>query len=144
MNNQVLRPLVLIADDDPDDRLLITEAFAERYRECRLEFAKDGVELIQLLASREPDLILLDLNMPLMDGRQALEKIKGNPGLRRIPTVILTTSDDDEDIDFCYRAGANSYIVKPSSYSNLLTIVSVLRSYWIDTATLPTRQERHD
>ena len=150
------RPTVLIADDDPDDRLMMTEAFSERYGECRIRFAQNGVQLMRILHNEEPldddkdrpgenpDLILLDLNMPLIDGRKALQEIKGSPGLRQIPTVILTTSDNEDDIRFCYDAGANSYMVKPSSYSNLLDIVSVLKNYWMDTVILPPRPEYHD
>lgn len=144
MDKQTLLPTVLIADDDPDDCLLMTEAFSERYPECRMQFAQDGVQLMHILNNEEPDLILLDLNMPLMDGRKALQEIKGSPRLRRIPTIVMTTSDDEEDIRFCYDAGANSYIVKPSSYSGLLDIVTMLESYWMNTVILPKRHEYHD
>lgn len=141
MDKQTLLPIVLIADDDADDLLLITEAFSERCSECRIRFAQDGVQLMHMLDSEEPDLILLDLNMPLMDGRKALQKIKGSPRLRKIPTIVMTTSDDEEDIRFCYDAGVNSYIVKPPSYSDLLDIVTILKSYWMSTVVLPKRHE---
>lgn len=156
MANLKLLPTVLIADDDSDDRLMMTEAFSERYTECRMCFAQDGVQLMRILNGEEqmydgnhrpcdgPDLILLDLNMPLMDGRKALQIIKSSPGLRHIPTIVLTTSGDEDDIRFCYDTGANSYIIKPSRYSDLLDIVSVLKSYWMNTVILPTKQERHD
>lgn len=145
MTNLKRLPTVLIADDDPDDRLMMQEAFAERYRECRVCFAHDGAQLMRILDQEElPDLILLDLNMPFKDGREALKEIKSSSALRHIPTVIMTTSDNEEDIRFCYHAGANSYIAKPSTYSEILDIVSVLKSYWIDTVILPKKSERHE
>jgi len=157
MADTVLRPLVMIAEDDADDRLMMTEAFAERARECRLHFARDGAQLMRLPSNKaspgdhtgdwsgeHPNLILLDLNMPLMDGREALRRIKADPALRQIPTVVMTTSDNEDDIRFCYDLGANSYIVKPSSYSQLLSIVSALDSYWTKTVALPKKKERYD
>ncbi len=152
MTDQKPPPIILIADDDPDDRLMIREAFAERCQDSRLCFAHDGVQLMRILngeASPDkscgyPALILLDLNMPLKDGREALREIKSSPRLRTIPTIVMTTSGNDDDIRHCYDAGANSYIVKPSSYSGLLDVVSSLTSYWTTTVALPTRPERHD
>lgn len=147
-------PYVLVADDDPDDRLLIREAFEERCIRCQLCFVRDGVELMEHLrastgrskttANRCPDLILLDLNMPLKDGRQTLEEIKSDPDFRAIPTVILTTSQNEDDIATCYDLGANSYIVKPASYSDLLGVADTLKHYWMDTVALPIKHERHD
>ncbi|PXX92503.1 two-component system response regulator [Marinobacter vulgaris] len=149
-------PILLIAEDDPDDQLMLREAFADRCIECRMCFAHDGVQLMRILNGEEglpgeldvpsgcPDLILLDLNMPLKDGREALREIKSDPRLRQIPTIVMTTSDDEEDIRYCYDMGANSYIIKPSSYSGLLDVVSSLTSYWATTVTLPRRPERYD
>lgn len=90
-----------------------------------------------------PDLILLDLNMPLKDGREVLREIKSDPSLRGIPTIVMTTSADDDDLRYCYDTGANSYIIKPSSYSELLDVVSSLTNYWTKTVSLPTRAECH-
>lgn len=148
MDNQNVTPFVLIADDDPDDRLLIRDAFDERCSECLLCFVQDGEELMRLLngdpeaATPEsccglPDLILLDLNMPLKDGRQALQEIKSDPRLRKLPTVVLTTSKSEDDVDECYERGANSYIIKPARYSELLGVVESLKTYWVDTVRLP-------
>lgn len=156
MNDLKPRPIILIAEDDSDDRVLLREAFAERSHHCQTCFVHDGVQLMRILngelplpgdpetARGYPDLILLDLNMPLKDGREALREIKSSLRLRKIPTVIMTTSADAEDIGDCYDSGANSYIIKPSSYSELLDVVSSLTSYWATTVSLPTRPERHD
>jgi CheY-like chemotaxis protein len=145
MTNLQRLPTVLIADDDPDDRLMMKEAFAERYRECRLSFAQDGVQLMRMLNRDEhPDLILLDLNMPLKDGREALQEIKASSALRHIPTIVLTTSVDEDDIRFCYGAGASSYIAKPSTYSEILDVVSGLKSDWIDPVIPLKKLKRHD
>ena len=140
--------LILIADDDPDDQLLIREAFEERCKNCQLCFVSNGVELMTLLKGESaqelpercpvPDLILLDLNMPLKDGRQALTEIRSDPALRQLPTVILTTSKNDEDVNFCQSRGANDYIVKPNSYSELLAIVESLKTYWENNNREPT------
>lgn len=150
-------PIILIAEDDPDDRLMLQEAFAERCRNCHMCFAHDGVQLMRILNGEEqlpghdlsisctsPDLILLDLNMPLKDGREALREIKSDLRLRMIPTIVMTTSDNEDDIHYCYSTGANAYIIKPSSYSGLLDVVSSLTNYWTATATLPGRPERYD
>ncbi len=156
MTDRKTTPIILIAEDDPDDRLMMKEAFAERCHDCQIFFAHDGVQLMLFLNGKGPlpeesvasfvcpDLILLDLNMPLKDGREALQEIKSDPRLRTIPTIVMTTSGDEDDIRYCYDTGANSYIVKPSSYSGLLDVVSSLTSYWATTATLPLRPERYD
>lgn len=148
-------PLVLIADDDPDDQLMIREAFEERCQRCQLCFVSNGVELMAALKGETagmlpddcplPDLILLDLNMPLKDGRQALVEIRSDPSLSQLPTVILTTSRNDEDVSFCEAQGANDYIVKPTRYTELLNIVESLSRYWEDDDREPTtRDSRHN
>lgn len=141
-------PLILIADDDPDDQLLIREAFEERCKSCQLCFVANGVELMTMLKRYSadnlpggcplPDLILLDLNMPLKDGRQALTEIRSDPALRQLPTVIMTTSKNEDDVSFCQSRGANDYIVKPNSYSDLLAIVDSLKPYWENKNREPT------
>ena len=117
---------ILMADDDEDDRLLTQDALAESRVLNELHFVEDGVELLEYLerkgkfedktVSPRPGLILLDLNMPRMDGREALEAIKGNPNLKGIPVVILTTSKQEEDMVKGYNLGAASYTV---SYTHL-------------------------
>jgi len=137
-------PLVMVADDDPDDQLMIRDAFEECWAECKLCFVHDGVELLTHLKNtgsdagqRRPDLILLDLNMPRKDGRQTLADIKSSPDFKSIPTVMLTTSQNEDDIASCYDLGANSYIVKPTRYADLLDVAKSLKHYWVNTVELP-------
>src|ERR1700756_3269903 len=120
---------ILMADDDADDRLMTKEAFEESRLANDLRFVEDGVELLDYLkrrgkyedptASPLPGLILLDLNMPKKDGREALAEIKADPELQRIPVVILTTSKQEEDIYRSYQLHANSYITKPVTFEQL-------------------------
>ena len=127
---------ILMADDDPDDRLLAKKALAAARLNNDFRVVNDGVELMDYLLHRgsfedpasspRPGLILLDLNMPRMDGRQCLEMIKGNPSLKRIPVIVLTTSKAEEDIYRSYNLGANSYIKKPVTFEGLVEIVKSL------------------
>lgn len=138
---------ILMADDDPDDRLMAREAFRECALCGRLEFAEDGEELMDYLqrrgrfADRErypaPALILLDLNMPRKDGREALREIRADPRLCAIPVVVLTTSAAEEDIARSYVDGANSYISKPASFDGLREVVRSLGNYWLETVDMP-------
>ncbi|HEX8831540.1 MAG TPA: response regulator, partial [Longimicrobium sp.] len=133
---------ILMADDDEDDRLLATEALAESRLSNELRCVEDGVELMDYLHRRgryappasapRPGLILLDLNMPRKDGREALREIKSDPLLRSIPVVVLTTSRADEDIARSYDLGANSYIAKPVTFEGLVDVVRALGRYWIE------------
>ncbi|MDH3740709.1 MAG: response regulator [Hyphomicrobiales bacterium] len=136
---------ILIAEDDPDDRLLIQEAFNESNFDHPLDFVTNGEELLQYLdaqgkfkGSRKPGLILLDLNMPKMDGREALKHIKANSATRRIPIVVFTTSNSEDDIDSTYELGVSSYISKPSSVEGLKEVVNTLNGYWSNLVALPT------
>ncbi len=139
--------LVVAAEDDPDDRLVLKEAFKKN--DCHApRFFEDGEKLMNYLFQKgefenrqRPDLILLDLNMPKKDGREALEEIKANPGLRHIPVVILTTSENKEDIQRCYDLGANSFIVKPSDFKSIVDIIGALKNYWFGIVELPTSKE---
>ncbi len=154
MNTNKRTPIILIADDDPDDQLMIREAFEQRCGDCRLCFVSDGFELLAYLRQeaalsrqakgcRLPDLLLLDLNMPLKDGRQALLEIRSDPALGRLPIVVLTTSKNSEDKDFCLAQGAKDYIVKPTRYSELLDIVDALQAHWSERE-LTTPDTNHD
>jgi CheY-like chemotaxis protein len=138
---------ILLADDDPDDRRLTQDAFAESRLANDLRFVEDGQELLDYLrrdgrfgedgAAPRPGLILLDLNMPKVDGREALEAIKADPTLRSIPIVVLTTSKSEEDVFRSYDLGVNSFITKPVSFKGLVEVVRVLGHYWFEIVELP-------
>jgi CheY-like chemotaxis protein len=130
------RPLLLMADDDKDDCMLANEALNASRAKGTIYFVNDGVELMKYLslATRLPALILLDLNMPLKDGYQALKEIKSNPALQTIPVVVLTTSKDENDLNYCRKAGANSFITKPSCFSEWIKIMRSLSDAWLLTA----------
>ena len=138
---------ILVADDDPDDRQMTKEALEENYLLNDLRFVVDGEELLHYLrregkyadpqASPRPGLILLDLNMPRMDGREALKKIKSDPTLRRIPVIVLTTSKAEEDIYRTYDLGVNSFITKPVNFEQLVAVMKALGKYWFEIVELP-------
>jgi CheY-like chemotaxis protein len=138
---------ILCADDDPEDRLLMQEAWQESRVANPLDFAQDGEDLMDYLhrqgkyASLEgaplPGLILLDLNMPRKDGREALKEIKSDPGLRSIPVVVLTTSKADEDIIRAYDLGVNSFIIKPVTFKSLVDLTLAFSKYWFEIVELP-------
>jgi CheY-like chemotaxis protein len=140
---------VLLAEDDPDDIYLITEAFDECNLGVQLCVVQDGEELLDYLHQRgkyaegepalHPDLILLDLNMPLLDGREALVAIKSDSTLCTIPVVILTTSAAEEDLNQAYKSGTSGFITKPVSFKELREIVNKIGAYWLGTVTLPDR-----
>lgn len=137
---------ILMADDDTDDRLLMKEAFEETSVPSTIDFVEDGVELMDYLYKRgrfaeekitKPSLILLDLNMPKMNGHEALRHIKSDPDLRRIPILVLTTSKSELDISRTYDLGVNSYISKPVQFNEMLKVATEIGRYWFDTVELP-------
>ncbi|MBA2592762.1 MAG: response regulator [Gammaproteobacteria bacterium] len=138
---------ILMADDDGDDRLMTREAFGDAHLRNDLRFVEDGVELMDYLrhqgrysdpaAAPRPGLILLDLNMPKKDGREALQEIKADPNLKHIRIVVLTTSKEEEDIYGSYDLGAASYIQKPVTFEALVKIIKTLGRYWLDIVELP-------
>ena len=138
---------VLVADDDPDDQLLIKDAISEVRPDARVDFVSDGVELLEYLRRQGPfadriddplpRLVLLDLNMPVKDGREALFEIKSDPAFWRTPIIIFSTSTAQADIRKAYQLGANSFITKPSSFDRLVEIVRSIDSYWFGTVALP-------
>lgn len=142
---------LLIADDDAEDRMMIKEALAENRLANHLKFVEDGEQLMDYLLQRgqyassdlspRPGLILLDLNMPKKDGREALREIKSNPNLKDIPVVILTTSKAEEDIYRSYGIGVNSFITKPVTFEALVAITRDLGRYWFEIVELPVKRE---
>lgn len=137
---------ILMADDDADDRMLTAEAMRESRPGDSVRFVEDGQELMDYLTrsgryatgdAPRPGLILLDLNMPRKDGRQALREIRSSPELRRIPVVILTTSKADEDVLRSYDLGASSFITKPVTFDGLVDIVRTVGHYWFGIVRLP-------
>lgn len=138
---------ILMADDDEDDCLLAQEALTESRLANNLYIVPDGEQLMDYLYHRgkysdidlspRPGLILLDLNMPKKDGREALKQIKADANLRQIPIVILTTSKADQDIDRSYDLGANSFITKPVTFSGLVEVMKTIGKYWFEIVELP-------
>ncbi len=138
---------ILMADDDPDDRLMAEQALRRARLKNGLMFVEDGEELMDYLQHRGkyadaarfplPGLILLDLNMPRKDGREALAEIKSDPKLRRIPVVVLTTSKAEEDILRSYDLGVNAYITKPVSFQGLAEAMRLLNTFWFELVKLP-------
>jgi two-component system response regulator len=140
-----------MADDDQDDRQLTREAFEEAKLANDLRFVEDGVELLDYLNRRgkytdpasapRPGIILLDLNMPRKDGRQALEEVKADPRFRTIRVIILTTSKAEEDILRSYNLSAASYITKPVTFESLVEVVKTLGKYWLEIVELPENDQ---
>jgi len=141
--------VILMADDDEDDQLMARDAFETNRLHNVLYFVKDGIELMDYLrrqgnfsdpsTSPRPGLILLDLNMPLMDGREALKEIKSDPELRSIPVVVLTTSSAEEDIIKTYEYGVNSFITKPVTFQGLVEVIKQTGIYWFEIVELPDK-----
>jgi CheY-like chemotaxis protein len=135
---------ILVADDDPEDRQLIKEALQESRLLNEVHFVSDGEELMTRLQSgcELPGLILLDLNMPKKDGREALKEIKGNLRLKQIPVVVLTTSKAEEDIYRTYNLGVNSFVTKPVTFTSLVEIMRDLGRYWFEVVELPKERDK--
>lgn len=139
--------VILMAEDDLDDQLLTKEALEESRLSNDLRFVQDGVELLEYLKregeyadpelSPRPGMILLDLNMPRMDGREALKIIKQDESLRSIPVVVLTTSSAEEDIFRSYDMGVNSYVTKPVTFEGLTILMKSFSHYWFSIVELP-------
>ena len=142
---------VVMADDDEDDRMFAGKAWDKVRTAHDLRFVRDGQELLEYLTRRgeyrdadddrapRPSLVLLDLNMPRMDGREALTAIKADAGLRSIPVVVMTTSADDEDIVRSYQLGVSGFISKPVGYDGLLDVIDAIDRYWMQAVKLPGR-----
>lgn len=151
MNVQSIPISILLADDDPDDRMLTKEAFDESRIHNVLDMVEDGEELMDYLNDRgrysgenarpRPSLILLDLNMPRKDGREALKEIKRDPRLKHIPIIVLTTSKAEEDILRTYDLGVNSFVIKPVTFEGLVDVVKAIGKYWFAIVELPPGRE---
>lgn len=139
--------VILLAEDDEDDYILTSDALRESHVTNEIFWVRDGEELMDYLYRRGayadpevspcPGLILLDLNMPRKDGREALQEIKASPELRRIPVVVLTTSKTEEDIIRSYDLGVNSFIQKPVNFDQFVQVIKVLGTYWFQIVELP-------
>ncbi len=145
---EAFRPIeiLLVEDSEPDARLAI-EALKEAKVKNHVTVVEDGVEAMDYLYCRgkysdcpHPDLILLDLNLPRKDGRQVLKDIKEDPGLRRIPVVVLTTSKAEEDVLRAYDLHANCYITKPVDFGQFLDVIHQVHGFWLTVVTLPDKQ----
>ena len=140
--------VILMAEDDTDDRLLVQDALAECKLEHTIRFVGDGEELMDYLlwqgkyltpeSAPRPTFVLLDLNMPRKDGRQALREIRAHPDLCRLPVVVFTTSKAQGDVEKVYELGANSFVVKPVAFDALVKIVGQLAQYWFGLVELPS------
>jgi len=143
--------VLVMVDDDEDDCLLVQEALRDAGFNCTFRCVQDGVEIMDYLMREGryrnahetapiPDLILLDLNMPRMNGREVLRKLKTDHRFRSIPVIVLTTSTARKDVDACYDLGANSYMTKQSTFDDLVAAISSLLEYWLKVAILPPRK----
>ena len=141
---------ILLADDDPDDRMLAERALKKNRLANLIKMVEDGEQLMDYLhrrgnyaapdAAPSPGLILLDLNMPRKDGREALEEIKSDPNLRRIPVVVLTTSEAEQDILRSYDLGVNAFVTKPVTFDGLANAIMRLGEFWFEIVKLPPAQ----
>ncbi len=146
MSDNMIEYPILLVEDNPDDVLITKRAFKKGKIKNKLYTVENGVEALKFLNKEGdysdapvPALILLDINMPLMNGFQVLEKIKGDDKLRSIPVIMLTTSERDNDIDRAYALGCNSYIVKPVNFQKFLDVVINAQEYWLQLCKVPTK-----
>jgi CheY-like chemotaxis protein len=152
MRNEHNPIVILLADDDEEDRMLACDALIESRLSNEIHSVTDGEDLMDYLhhrgkylppaAAPRPGVILLDLNMPKKDGREALREIKSDPELRQIPVVVLTTSKAEEDIFRSYDSGASSFISKPVTFAGLVEVMKGLGRYWFEIVDLPRQEER--
>ena len=141
------RTVLVMADDDPADCLLTEKALRKAHITCPLYVVHDGAELLDYLrregdyadpaAAPRPSLILLDLNMPKINGTEVLERLREEPALRSIPVVVLTTSDEERDIAASYALGANAYLVKPSAFDDMVSVAQIVKAHWLEAVRLP-------
>jgi len=144
LNNEFRTVVILLVEDNPGDARLTQEAMRDTKMTNLMHVVEDGVEAMQFLRRQgrygdapRPDLILLDLNLPKMDGRAVLAEIKTDPNLKRIPVVVLTTSRAEEDVLTAYDLHANAYVTKPVDLAQFMKIVALIDEFWINVVTLP-------
>jgi CheY-like chemotaxis protein len=135
---------ILIADDDDDDQMMMTAAFSDTGYKGQINTVANGEQVLEYLHKRgeystavTPRLIMLDLNMPKKDGREVLRELRKHPKLSVIPVIVYSTSNNPDDVIFCYEMGANSFIAKPSSYDELKRIAEMVQKYWLETVLIP-------
>jgi chemotaxis family two-component system response regulator Rcp1 len=138
---------ILLVEDNPADIKITQRALRESSFPVELLVVRDGQEAVDYLlrkgdhaadsAWRSPDLILLDINLPRLDGREVLRRIRSDPALKPVPVVVLTTSHRQEDVQEMYAAGANTYIEKPQDFARFVQVLQTIQRYWLDTAILP-------
>ena len=143
--SRAIRRHLLLVEDNPGDVHLVREAFARRPDPPEIVDVPDGLAALEYLRGEgeRPDLILLDLNLPRMDGREFLAVAKNDETLRRIPIVVLSSADTEAEIDGLYDLRANGYLVKPSDLASLFALVERVDEYWLHLSALPGRNERH-
>ncbi|MEH1785729.1 MAG: response regulator [Nostoc sp.] len=147
IDRQALRPIeVLLVEDSPSDANLTIKSFSNAQIANNLHWVEDGESAMNYLREQEeftnvprPDLILLDLNLPGMDGREVLTEIKSDPNLKSIPVVIITTSIDEQDILRSYNLSANCYVTKPIDVYQFIQVVQMIKDFWLIAATLPQK-----
>lgn len=149
MTNEIA--YILLVEDNQDDYEATVRSLKKNHLINPVQWCRNGQDALDYLTNQgeykndkhttKPSLILLDLNMPGIDGRQVLEKIKGNSKLRSIPVIILTTSSDNKDVEQCYNIGASTYIQKPVSFEGLTEAIRTMKDYWFNVAILPNRTE---
>ncbi|WP_410220861.1 response regulator [Pedobacter sp.] len=137
MIDKLLEPLILIAEDDPDDTLMLMEAFSE-INQTSIKFLTNGkllLEQVMELSQKDflPKLILLDLNMPVLDGRGVIKALKANPSTKNIPIVVLSTTKNKDDIDSVFNLGVTDFFTKPSNFSDLVNIAKIVSQKWLPT-----------
>jgi chemotaxis family two-component system response regulator Rcp1 len=142
---------ILLVEDNPADVKITQRALKDSGLAVELIVVRDGEEAVEYLLRqgehadasdwRSPDLILLDLNLPKMSGREVLQRVRATPNLRAVPVVVLTTSRRQEDVALMYASGANTYIEKPEDFQRFVQVLQTIHRYWLDTALLPPRPE---
>lgn len=140
---------ILLVEDNPADVEITIEAFRRTHKGNHVSVCRDGEEALEFLFQRgryaragsapRPDLVLMDLNLPRKSGADVIEQLKLNEHLKDIPVVVLTTSDRDEDVQRCYRLGANNYLIKPVQFDECVKLISDIQQYWLEVSKLPPR-----